>query len=73
MRCNGTDWIHLVQDREKCRAFVKTVMKIRVLYRKRGISSQTENSVTWIQLQEQSAVLLNMCDLAWVAYSHIEE
>jgi hypothetical protein len=48
MRCNGTDWIHPAQDREEWKAFVKTVMKIRVLYRKRGIYSQAEYSVAWI-------------------------
>jgi len=48
MRCKGTDWIYLAQNREKQKAFVKTVMKIRVPYRKRGISSQAENYIAWI-------------------------
>jgi hypothetical protein len=27
IRWSGMDWINLVQDRRKCQAFVKTVMK----------------------------------------------
>jgi hypothetical protein len=27
---SGMDWIHLAEDRDKCRALVNTVMKLRV-------------------------------------------
>jgi hypothetical protein len=31
IRINGTNWIHLAQDRFRWRAFVNTVMNLRVL------------------------------------------
>jgi hypothetical protein len=34
---DGANWIRLAQDRVQWRAFVKTVMKFRVLYRKQDI------------------------------------
>jgi hypothetical protein len=33
-RIDGSNWIRLAQDRVQCRAFVSTVMKLRVPYRK---------------------------------------
>jgi predicted nucleotidyltransferase len=30
IHCNYVDWILLVQDRDRCRAIMKTVMNIRV-------------------------------------------
>jgi hypothetical protein len=29
--CEGVEWIQLAQDRNRCRALVKTMMKLRVL------------------------------------------
>jgi len=49
MRYDDADWIHLAQYREKWKAFVRTVTKIRVLYRKRGVSLQTEFTKTRVQ------------------------
>ena len=34
IECGGMDWTHLVQDRVKLRALVKTVMPLRVLQNK---------------------------------------
>ena len=30
VRCGGTDWIEVAQDRERWRAFVNTVMNLQV-------------------------------------------
>jgi hypothetical protein len=39
---NGAKWIRLAQDRVQWRAFVSTVMNLRVPQRKQGIVSQAE-------------------------------
>jgi hypothetical protein len=31
--CEGADWIHMAQDRVQLRAFVKTVINVRVAWR----------------------------------------
>jgi len=58
MRYDDADWIYLAQDREKWKAFVKTIMKIRVLYRKLGISSQTEFTYNRVQCFVTGVTLL---------------
>jgi hypothetical protein len=32
INCSGMDWIDLAQDRDQWRAFMSTVMNLRVLY-----------------------------------------
>jgi hypothetical protein len=39
MELGGMDWIHLVQDRDRWRALVKTVMNLRLPYTRRGDKS----------------------------------
>jgi len=36
------EWIHLAEEREKWRAFVKTVTNLRVAYRKRLVLAEKE-------------------------------
>jgi hypothetical protein len=41
IRLDGGNWIQLAQDGIRWRAFVNTVMKLRVLYRKHAILRKT--------------------------------
>ena len=46
MYCVGVDWIYLTVDRDRCRAFVNTVMNVRVPYNYR-ISTLAERSLVF--------------------------